>query len=78
MAKIKKSDIALVRTVFLIFLSLVSFIAGFSFSNKQYSQKRNPDAPRIRSTPDRFFGVPQTQTAIFHHEPSEHIEMPDD
>ena len=69
MAKIKKSDIALVRTVFLILLSLVSFIAGFSFSNKKNSQKRNPNVPRIRSTPDRFFGVPQNQTAMFFLEP---------
>ena len=71
MAKIKKSDIALVRTVFLILLSLVSFIAGFSFSNKKYSQRRNPNVPHIRRTPDRYFGVPQNQTAMFFLEPEE-------
>ena len=73
MAKIKKSDIALVRTVFLILLSLVSFVAGFSFSNKKYSRKRNPNVPHIRSIPDRYFGVPQNQTAMFYLEPQEAI-----
>ena len=68
MAKIRKKDIALVRTVFLILLSLVSFVAGFSVSNKRYSSERNPMVPRIRSVPEKFFVVPQNQTAMFYPE----------
>ena len=71
MAKIKKRDIALVRTVFLILLSLVSFVAGFSVSNKMYSQRRNPYVPRIKSRSNKSSGVPQNQTAMFYLEPTE-------
>ena len=71
MAKIKKRDIALLRTVFLILLSLLSFVAGFSVSNKLYAQRRNPYVPRIKSRPNKSFGVPQNQTAMFYLEPTE-------
>ena len=71
MAKIKKSDIALIRTVFLILLSLLCFVVGFSVSNKMYSQRRNPYVPRIKIRPNKSSGVPQNQTAMFYLEPTE-------
>ena len=66
MVKIRKKDIALIRTIFLILLSQLSFITGFCVSHKIYSKRRNPNLPHIRSTPDKFFGLPQDQTAMFY------------
>ncbi len=66
MPKIRKKDIVLVRTVFLILLSLVSFIAGFSVCNRMDTLRRNHNIPRIRSMPNKSFGVPQNHTAMFY------------